>query len=253
MKAGKIIIYVFLGLFALVFIVGAIAPASMRVEKSIVIDHPPETVFPYGASFEHMRNWNPWSKEDPEAQNNLEGERLKPGSKWKWQGEKVGVGSMEIQEITPNKEVIATLKFIEPNESVAKDIRRFEEVNGSTRVTWINESELSYPFERIIGLFIRDILEQNLKGGLSNLKQYVDKQIKMNPVSMTLGIEGMTCEGCENTIRKRLKQIPGVMKVEPSHKKAQAIIEVDSAQFHYPDFESAIEEVGYTPKGIKSN
>ena len=251
MKAGKVIIYVFLGLFALVFIVGAIAPASMRVEKSIVIDHPPETVFPYGASFEHMLNWTPRSKANPDAKNSLEGERLEPGSKWKWRGEKVGVGSMEIQEITPNKEVRTKLTFIEPNESIATDIRKFEEVNGNTKVTWINESELSYPFDRIIGLFIKDIVEQNLKGGLSNLKAYVDEQVKMNPVSITLGIEGMTCEGCENTIRKRLTKIPGVIKVEPSHKKAEAKIEVDSAKFHYPDFESAIEEVGYTPKGIK--
>ncbi|MGM0565891.1 MAG: SRPBCC family protein [Bacteroidota bacterium] len=251
MKAGKIIIYVFLGLFALVFIVGALVPSSMRVEKSIVIDHPPETVFPYGASFEHMMNWNPWSKADADAKNSFEGERLKPGSKWKWRGEKVGIGSMEIQEITPNKEVKATLKFIEPNESVATDIRRFEKVNGSTRVTWINESELSYPFDRIIGLFIRGMLEQNLKDGLANLKEYVDEQAEMNPVSITLGIEGMTCEGCENTIQKRLTKIPGVIKVEPSHKNAEAKIEVDSARFHYPDFESAIEEVGYTPKGIK--
>ncbi len=251
MKAGKIIIYILLALFVLVLIVGAIAPSSMRIEKSIVIDHPPETVFPYGANFEHMKNWNPWSKSDPDAQNSFEGERLKPGSKWKWQGEKVGVGSLEIQEITPNKEVIARLKFIEPNESEAKDIRKFQEVNGSTQVAWINESELSYPFDRIIGLFIRSILEQNLEDGLSNLKGYVDEQVKMNPVSITLGIEGMTCEGCENTIRERLTKIPGVIKVEPSHKDAEAIIKVDSAKFNYPDFESAIEEVGYTPKGIK--
>lgn len=158
---------------------------------------------------------------------------------------------MEIQEITPNQQVKAKLRFVEPNESTATDIRRFEKVNGSTRITWINKSELSYPFERIIGLFIKGMLEQNLKDGLSNLKEYVNEQVKTNPVSITLDIEGMTCEGCENTIRDRLTKIPGVIKVEPSHKKAEAKIKVDSAKFHYPDFESAIEEVGYTPKGIK--
>lgn len=251
MKAGKIIIYIFLGLFALIFISGALAPKSLSVQKSIEIAHKPSEVFPYGASLQHMLQWNPWSKADPESKNNIKGEPMAVGSKWIWQGEKVGKGSIEITSLEPNKKVVSTLRFEEPNESVATDIRTFEEITGGTKVTWINQSELSYPFERLVGLFMKGMLEQNLEEGLQNLKSYVNEQVNMNPVEITLNIEGMTCTGCENTIQENLQKIPGVISVDASHTEAQATIEVDSARFNYPDFEKAIKDAGYKPLGIK--
>lgn len=251
MKAGKIIIYIFLGLFALIFISAAFAPKSLSVQKSIEIAYEPAAVFPYGASLQHMLQWNPWSKEDPGAKNKIEGDPMAVGSKWIWQGESVGKGSIEITNLEPNKKVVSTLRFEEPNESKATDIRTFEKTNGGTKVTWTNQSELSYPFERLVGLFMKGLLEQNLEEGLQNLKSYVNEQVKMNPVEITLNIEGMTCTGCENTIQENLKEIPGVIAVDASHKKAQATIEVDSARFNYPDFEKAIKDAGYKPLGIK--
>ena len=251
MKAGKIIIYILLGLFALIFIIAALVPKSLSVEESVVINHPPEKVFPYGASLEHMLDWNPWSQTDPEAQNTFQGAPMEIGSKWIWKSEKLGKGSMEITAIEAPKKVVARLRFEEPNESVATDIRTFEATAEGTKITWINQSELSYPFERLVGLFMKGMLKQNQKQGLQNLKSYVNEQVNMNPVEVTLHIEGMTCTGCENTIKKRLGKLPGVMDVKASHQEAQAVVKVDSAGFNYPDFEEAIKEAGYTTSGIK--
>lgn len=251
MKAGKIIIYILLGLFTLVFITAALVPRQMKAEQTVVINHSPETVFPYLASHEHMMEWNPWSDMDREAKNTLEGEPMAVGSKWRWQGEKLGKGYLEIEEIVPNKKVVSTLKFTEPSQSAATDIRLIEEVPEGSKVTWTNKSELSYPFERLVGFFMEGVMQNNLKKGLNNLKEYVNQKTQEKPMVVILDIEGMTCTGCENTIEKSLRKLPGTMSVEASHEEAQAVLKVDSARFNYEDYKKAIEDVGYKSLGVK--
>ncbi len=251
MKAGKIIIFILLGLFAVIFIAGLLVPKKMDAKQTIVIKHSPETVFPYMASFEHMRAWNPWNELDPGAKHTIEGDPMAVGSKWLWVGEEIGKGYLQIEEIVPGQKVVSTLKFTEPSQSAATDIRMVEPTEGGSKVTWRNTTDLSYPFERLVGYAMSGMMEKNLSDGLQNLKDYVNKQVEMKPVAVTIGIEGMTCSGCENTIKERLGKLPGVMNVEASHEAKEAIIKVDSAQFNYEDYKSAIEEVGYKPLGIK--
>lgn len=173
------------------------------------------------------------------------------GSKWLWAGDEIGEGYLQIEEIVPGQKVVSTLKFTEPSQSAATDIRMVEPTEGGSIVTWRNTTDLSYPFERLVGYAMSGMMENNLNDGLTNLKDYVNKQVTMNPVTVTIGIEGMTCSGCENTIKKRLGKLPGVMNVEASHEAKEAVVKVDSAQFNYEDYKSAIQEVGYKPLGIK--
>lgn len=251
MKAGKIIIYILLGLFAIVLLTALMVPKKMDVKKTVVIKHSPAKVFPYMASFEHMLKWNPWNDLDPDAKNTIEGGPMAVGSKWVWNGEKIGKGYLQIEELVPGKKVVSSLKFTEPSQSAATDIRTVEKVDGGSLVTWRNTTELSYPLERLVGYVMSGVMEKNLDEGLRNLKNYVNQQVSMNPVAVTIGIEGMTCSGCENTIKKRLGKLPGVMNVEASHEAKEAVIKVDSAQFNYEEYKSAIEEVGYKPLGVK--
>ena len=244
-NTGKVIIFIFLGLFALILIAGAIGPQKVSVKRTTVIDQPVSQVFEYATDFNHMLNWTPWVEQDPQANHTIKGDAGKEGSRWAWEGEELGKGYLEIKEIEHNKKVVSELKFIKPWESQSTDIRKFEETPRGTKVTWITESHLSYPIERIVGFFMDNMMDSNLSQGLSNLKEYAKKQANLKPVTKTIHIEGMTCNGCEKTIKKSIKDLPGVMEVSASHQEGIAKVKVDSSRFQPTDYKKAVEDVGY--------
>lgn len=63
--------------------------------------------------------------------------------------------------------------------------------------------------------------------------------------TIVLNVQGMTCSGCVNSIRKVLEPIPGVRSVEVSLDKGVARIEYDETKAGIEQFKSAIEEAGY--------
>ncbi|HHJ51452.1 MAG TPA: copper chaperone [Phaeodactylibacter sp.] len=87
---------------------------------------------------------------------------------------------------------------------------------------------------------------------------FYPKQEKNTPVisdadqvkTLYIGIEGMTCTGCEEHIRQAVNPLKGVFKVDASYKESSATIEFDPAQTSIEDIKEAIGETGYTVTGI---
>lgn len=67
----------------------------------------------------------------------------------------------------------------------------------------------------------------------------------------TLAIEGMTCNGCENTIQEAVGKLAGVVSVNASHLDSTAIISYDTTQISVSKIGEAITEAGYEYKGEK--
>lgn len=63
-------------------------------------------------------------------------------------------------------------------------------------------------------------------------------------------VEGMTCEHCENTVKKALEEIDGIEKAEASHETKQVTL-VTSKEIPEDILRKVIEEKGYQYKGIK--
>jgi copper chaperone CopZ len=59
-------------------------------------------------------------------------------------------------------------------------------------------------------------------------------------------VEGMTCEGCENTVQEQLKKIEGVSAVSASHVDEIVIVEADTSLSKIDALEEAINSLGYT-------
>lgn len=68
-------------------------------------------------------------------------------------------------------------------------------------------------------------------------------------VELTLQVEGMTCEGCENAISAGLKNLEGVASVESSHKEAWTKVKYDSNATSKDEITASITETGYEVKG----
>ena len=69
--------------------------------------------------------------------------------------------------------------------------------------------------------------------------------------TVQLHIEGMTCAGCENTIKAGLESIPGVVEVKASHVDSNAIVVYDANLVTVEDMSKVVEKKGY--KYIKAS
>jgi copper chaperone CopZ len=70
--------------------------------------------------------------------------------------------------------------------------------------------------------------------------------------TITLAVEGMTCEGCENTVKESIEKLPGIASAIASYKNKTAIVSFDSTQTKTTDISNAIKDAGYEVKGLKA-
>ena len=59
-------------------------------------------------------------------------------------------------------------------------------------------------------------------------------------------VSGMTCAGCEETIKLALQQTPGVRASEVSYDRGEAVVEYDPSATDIAKIGKAIDETGYT-------
>jgi len=161
-------------LIGLLLIIALLLPDTYRVKRSVVINEPVSEVYPHVANLHNWAAWNPWTASDPSVNNTISGSGHEIGSVWAWNGEAVGVGSLTVKELKPHQKMVSQLAFEEPQMFESDDIWTFEEVAEGTKVTWINEGELSYPVDRIFGLFLDDMLGPDFEKGLAKLKEVVE-------------------------------------------------------------------------------
>jgi len=66
-------------------------------------------------------------------------------------------------------------------------------------------------------------------------------------VRESIGVNGMTCVGCEVTLEENISKIEGVVSVKASHTEKNAIIEFDSTKTDIKTITKTIRESGYKP------
>jgi len=71
-----------------------------------------------------------------------------------------------------------------------------------------------------------------------------NEQVKYSTVE--LNVEGMTCTGCENTIKNSLMKVAGIDSVNADHTNGRTFIKFDSTSVKVADIQKVIEEKGYT-------
>ena len=68
-------------------------------------------------------------------------------------------------------------------------------------------------------------------------------------VEVTLNVEGMTCDGCENAIKAGVETLEGIATVESSHEEGWTKVKFDKSTTSVEDIEAKITDTGYTVKG----
>ena len=62
---------------------------------------------------------------------------------------------------------------------------------------------------------------------------------------LTLTVDGMTCGGCENAVKRMLGLVPGVANVTASHRDRRVTLDYDPAQADLTVIAQAIARAGY--------
>jgi len=74
------------------------------------------------------------------------------------------------------------------------------------------------------------------------------KAAQQAPASRTIAVEGMTCQGCVDTITEALTKVPGVRSVKVSLEDKTAVVVADESQVSTDAIVAAIDKAGYQAK-----
>ena len=167
-----VVIYILLGLVALLLIAAALLPKNYNVEKSTIIKRSVADVMDKVGNLNYYAQWNPWQQSDPTATSTVSGPPKTPGHKYAWEGKKVGVGSLTVNSLD-DKHIHFDLEFVKPWKSKAKDNWLFEPWGDGSecKVTWQNSGDLPFPMARLMGRIINKQLNYQFETGLANLKK----------------------------------------------------------------------------------
>jgi len=69
--------------------------------------------------------------------------------------------------------------------------------------------------------------------------------------TIEISVNGMTCEGCEGTVKESLTKVAGVTECVASFKENKATVKFDSTKTNYTALAAAITEAGYEVLGEK--
>lgn len=175
----------FFAIFAIVLIAAVAAvlayattrPDTFRVERSTIINAPPEKIFPLIDDMRRWADWSPYETKDPDMKRTFSGAPNGVGSIYEYSGNRsVGKGRLEITESTPPSRIVVKLNFLEPFE--ANNIAEFtlEPQGDSTKVTWAMHGPAPY-FAKVMHLLfnVDKMVGDDFATGLANLKSLTEK------------------------------------------------------------------------------
>jgi uncharacterized protein YndB with AHSA1/START domain len=169
-------VFVVVGVAAIIGFV-ATRPDSFRVQRSALIQAPPERIFAILSDFHRWPEWSPWEKIDPALRRAFSGAPSGKGAVYEWEGNnKVGKGRMEIVEARALSLLKIDLHFMKPFE--ARNIAEYTLAprDGGILVTWAMYGPANF-ISKLMGLFMSmdKMVGKSFEEGLANLKSLAEK------------------------------------------------------------------------------
>ena len=172
----------FIVIFTFMFVVVALLlPKTVHVERSIVIDRPPTTLFTLLNSFHAFSAWSPLSERDPAIVYEYSGPVSGKGARISWSGDprQVGRGFQEITASKPWSIVRMQIEF--EHQGRADTNFQIDPIGPGVTVTWGFEANLvegqgffGSLLARYFGLFFDSWVGTDYEKGLARLKSYAE-------------------------------------------------------------------------------
>jgi uncharacterized protein YndB with AHSA1/START domain len=164
-------------IIAIVLIAAAARPDSFRVERSAVIQAPPEKIYALIEDFHRWVAWSPWEGRDPALRRSFSGAEHGRGAVYAWEGNKqVGSGRMEIVDAATPSKLVIKLDFLKPFE--AHNIAEFTITpqSGGSGVHWAMHGPAPLMF-RVMQMFMSmdKMVGKDFETGLANLRKAAEQ------------------------------------------------------------------------------
>lgn len=168
---GNLLI-VFLGLIALVLLVGLFLPRTYRVVRTVEVRAAPQVVYADLATLRQWPEWTVWNKEmDPTAEFEFSGPESGVGAAYRWKGAKLGQGELKLTEADPNRGVRYALSFEGGAMQSVGGIEWVATGTNGLKVTWSDEGDLGRSLvNRYLGLMLDSMIGTQFEQGLARLK-----------------------------------------------------------------------------------
>lgn len=160
-----------------ILLYAATRPDSFRVQRVVLVNAPPDKVFPLISDLKAFTTWSPYEKKDPAMKRTFGAVTAGKGATYAWEGNKeVGQGSMEIVESGPRK-VLIKLDFLKPFEAHNMGEFLLEPKGDGTSVTWAVYGPSPY-ISKVIGTFMDmdEMIGRDFDKGLADLKATAEKK-----------------------------------------------------------------------------
>lgn len=166
------------GLLVILVVIGLFLPSSASVERSVVIEAPPEKVYQVVSDFAHFNRWSPWYESDPDAEYTISPRSTGVGATFSWASEEPGVGSgsQQIIALEANRLVRIKLDFGPQGQAIANYTLEALDDN-STRMTWGFETDFGYDLiGRYLGLAFDKWIGRDYEKGLAKLRKVIESE-----------------------------------------------------------------------------
>ncbi len=172
-----IVVYILLGIIALILILAAMKPNTLNYNRSAVINAPAEKIFPLINDFHEWPKWSPWEKLDPNMKRTHTGSPSGKGAHYAWVGsKKVGEGSMEIMDTKAPNDINIKIDFLKPWEAHNNIVFRLQPQGGGTHVDWRMSGPSNF-MAKVFSVFVNmdKLVGKDFETGLASMKAEAEK------------------------------------------------------------------------------
>ena len=157
-------------------VAAAMKPDTFRLQRSIAIDAPPESIFPLINDLHAHEAWNPFDKPDPATTKIHSGSPYGAGAVYEWKSKgPSGSGRISILQADPSSRIAMQLDMLAPLKASNEVVFTLAPVGGSTHLTWFMQGSVPYPAKIMHTLFNMDrMVGRQFEAGLATLKRIVE-------------------------------------------------------------------------------
>ena len=174
-----IILYIVLGLLAVIVIAGLVMPSRYSIVRKNTIAAPPAAVHAFVGHLDKWPVWMPWEQEDPSVVTKIGDKTTGVGAKQSWTSSTAGDGDVEFTECDENTGIAYDMTFImKDKRAPAKASIRYAPAGDGTEVTWSMEGDLASMMPPVLRGLMKPVMSgmvgKNFARGLASLKEKVE-------------------------------------------------------------------------------
>lgn len=187
MRLIKMFLFVLVGMFAVITIIGLLIPSSVKISRGVIVNADSSKVYNELSDVKDWNKWLPWITADSGAVVQTSAVTNAPGAYFKWKGIKLSsAGTLTLQSVKPDE--VLVLHEIKDMNTSEGGFRIRSISSNTTEVLWYMEYKLKwYPWERFYGIFLDKIVGSAFEQGLEQFRNYTEQKYTGSTAFITTG------------------------------------------------------------------